>query len=102
MNLPDAARSTVLALFDEHGTAIYRFALVLARHPDEADDVVQDTFLKLLRHLEADGDRTNLRGWLFTVAAHACRDRMRRRLRWLPWSAAQEPTIEPVPLADED
>ena len=53
-------------------------------------------------HLEAGGDTANLRGWLFTVAANACRDRMRRRLRWLPWTPANEPSVEPAPLRDED
>jgi RNA polymerase sigma-70 factor (ECF subfamily) len=96
------ARTAVLDLFREHGTAIYRFALVLCRHREEAEDVVQETYLKLLQHLERGGDTTNLRGWLFTVAAHACRDRQRRRLRWLPWSETTEPSVDPPLLRDED
>ena len=53
----------------------------------DAEDVVQETFLKLWQHLESGGDRSNLRAWLFAVAANACRDRARGRLRWLPWRA---------------
>lgn len=94
----DAARE----LFDAHGTAIYRFAAVLVRHHQDAEDVVQETFLKLLRHLEAGGDTSNARGWLFTVAAHAARDRQRRRARWLPWLPAHDATVEPASLRDED
>lgn len=89
-------------LFDAHGTAIYRFAAVLVRHHQDAEDVVQETFLKLLRHLEAGGDTSNLRGWLFTVAAHAARDRQRRRTRWLPWQPVHDTAVEPAPLGDED
>ena len=99
---PDDPRTAVVDLFQEHGTAIYRFALLLGRHRDDAEDVVQETFLKLLTHLESGGAGGNLRGWLFTVAANACRDRMRRRLRWLPWTAANEPSVEPALLHDED
>jgi RNA polymerase sigma-70 factor (ECF subfamily) len=90
------------ALFEEHGTAVYRFAVVCLRHPEDAEDVVQETFLKLLRHLTAGGDTSNLRGWLFTVAAHAARDRQRRASRWMPWAAAREPSAPPPELADED
>ena len=97
---PDHPRTAVVDLFREHGAAIYRFALVLGRHRDDAEDVVQETFLKLLTHLEGGGHTANLRGWLFTVAANACRDRMRRRLRWLPWTPANEPSVEPAPLRD--
>lgn len=99
---PDDPRTAVVDLFREHGPAIYRFALLLGRHHDDAEDVVQETFLKLLAHLEAGGHTANLRGWLFTVAANACRDRMRRRLRWMPWTHATEPSVDPAPLQDED
>src|SRR5690349_20652451 len=90
------------ALFDQHGEAIYRFAAVVVKHHQDAEDVVQETFLKLLRHLEAGGETTNVRGWLFTVAANAARDRQRWRTRWTAWLPAHEPAIPPVPLPDED
>jgi RNA polymerase sigma-70 factor (ECF subfamily) len=90
------------ALFSQHGAAIYRFAAVLVRHHQDAEDVVQETFLKLLRHLEAGGDTRNLRGWLFTVAAHAARDRQRRRLRWIEWLPSHDTAVPPPTLPDED
>ena len=90
------------ALFDQHGEAIYRFAAVLVKQHQDAEDVVQETFLKLLRHLETGGDTTNVRGWLFTVAANAARDRQRWRMRWTAWLPAHERSIPPAPLPDED
>ena len=89
-------------LFHEHGAAVYRLAAVLVRHHQDAEDVVQETFLKLLRHLEMGGDTSNVRGWLFTVAAHAARDRQRRRRRWLPWRPAHDRRVAPAALPDED
>jgi RNA polymerase sigma-70 factor (ECF subfamily) len=97
-----SASSTARTLFEDHGAAVYRFAAVLLRHHQDAEDVVQEAFLKLLHHLRADRDTANLRGWLFTVAAHAARDRQRRRRRWLPWTPLHDPPVEPVPLPDED
>ena len=79
--------SEVLRLLDDQGSSLYRFCRMTLGGADEADDVVQETFLKLLQHLRAGGDRANLRSWLFTVAANACRDRLRSRRRWLPWRA---------------
>ena len=89
-------------LFQQHGAAVYRFALMLLRHHQDAEDVVQETFLKLLNHLSARGNTDNLRGWLFTVAAHAARDRQRRRLRWVAWMPGIEGRVEPPVLPDED
>jgi RNA polymerase sigma-70 factor, ECF subfamily len=90
------------ALFEQHGAAIYRFAVVLLRHHQDAEDVVQETFLKLLRHLAAGGNADNVRGWLFTVAAHAARDRQRRRARWIPWAADHDRSVAPPEIPDED
>jgi RNA polymerase sigma-70 factor, ECF subfamily len=89
-------------LFQEYGAAVYRFALVLLRHQQDAEDVTQETFLKLVRHLGTGGDTTNIRGWLFTVAAHAARDRQRWRARWIPWASIHEGIEAPARLPDED
>jgi RNA polymerase sigma-70 factor (ECF subfamily) len=90
------------ALFETHGGAVYRFAAVLVRHHQDAEDVVQETFLKLLRHLQSGGELTNVRGWIFTVAAHAARDRQRGRARWIPWLPAHDRRVSPPVLPDED
>src|SRR4051812_14683141 len=98
----DGTSEAALKLFQAHGEAVYRFAAVLVRHHQDAEDVLQETFLKLLRHLDDQGDTSNLRGWLFTVAAHAARDRQRRRSRWIPWGSAHDRAVQPAALPDED
>ena len=102
MEARPGAAHTARELFEDHGAAVYRFAAVLLRHPQDAEDVVQETFLKLLRHLDSGGDAANLRGWIFTVAAHAARDRQRRRRRWIPWLPAHDAGVPPAALPDED
>jgi RNA polymerase sigma-70 factor (ECF subfamily) len=75
----------VSSLFELHANGVYRMALAMLREPDAAQDVVQDTFARLIEQLRAHGPLVNPRGWVYTVAAHACRDRQRRMSRWLPW-----------------
>jgi RNA polymerase sigma-70 factor (ECF subfamily) len=81
---------TVSTLFDLHASGLYRLAVAMLHEADAAQDVVQDTFLRLIAHLESGGTLANARGWLYTVAAHACRDRQRRLRRWLPWIAERD------------
>ncbi len=78
---PDEA----LELFRAHNASLYRFARVMLREPQDAEDAVQTAFLRLLTHLKNDGGRSNLKGWLFAVTANLCHDQLRRRRRWLPW-----------------
>ncbi|MEY8840727.1 sigma-70 family RNA polymerase sigma factor [Cribrihabitans sp. XS_ASV171] len=47
--------------------ALRAFARSLTRNPAEADDLVQDTLLKAIRHREKFRRGTNLRAWLFTI-----------------------------------
>ena len=77
-------------LFDEHANGLYRLALAMLHDEQSAQDVVQDTFLKLIAHVDGGGALPNARGWLYTVAAHGCRDRQRGWSRWLPWIADRD------------
>jgi RNA polymerase sigma-70 factor (ECF subfamily) len=77
-------------LFDQHASGLYRLALAMLHEPDAAQDVVQETFLELIAHIDGGGALPSARGWLYTVAAHACRDRQRGLSRWLPWIAARD------------
>ncbi|MFL6280856.1 MAG: RNA polymerase sigma factor [Vicinamibacterales bacterium] len=91
--VPQAAEPlapTVSSLFEQHASGLYRLALAMLHEPDAAQDVVQDTFARLIEQLHAHGPLANPRGWLYTVAAHGCRDRQRRMGRWLPWISTRD------------
>lgn len=79
------ATDEALALFEAHGASLFRFARLMLRSPADAEDVVQTAFVRLLDHLARGGSRSNLKAWLFTVAANLCRDQLRTRKRWLVW-----------------
>ena len=74
-------------LIAEYWQPLYRFCRAMIGQPSDAEDIVQETCLKLLQHVRSGGDRSNLRAWLFAVAANGCRDRARWRVRWRPWRA---------------
>ena len=80
----------VAELFDEHGNGLYRLALAMLHDATAAQDAVQETFLKLIAHIDRAGVLPNARGWLYTVTAHGCRDRQRGLSRWLPWIAERD------------
>ncbi len=80
---PADVRDQVRSLFETHGPALYRFAYSVVREPADAADVVQDVFVRLLGHLDRGGAAGDLKAWLFTVCANACRDVLRQRRRWL-------------------
>jgi RNA polymerase sigma-70 factor (ECF subfamily) len=62
-------------LFCELRKPLLRYLVCLGLTSDEAQDVVQDAFLNLHRHLSAGGSQENIRGWLFRVARNQARNR---------------------------
>ena len=62
-------------LYRELRKPLLRYLVCLGLSMDEAQDVVQDAFLGLHRHLSAGGSQDNIRGWLFRVAHNGARNR---------------------------
>ena len=61
--------------------SLYRVALRLTRVPADADDLVQETYLKAFRAADTFEPGTNLRAWLFTILHNTARNRLRDRAR---------------------
>jgi RNA polymerase sigma-70 factor, ECF subfamily len=61
--------------------SLYRTALRLTHVPADAEDLVQDTYLKAFRAANQFTPGTNLRAWLFTILHNAARNRARDRAR---------------------
>src|SRR6195256_1735891 len=61
--------------------SLYRTALRLTRVPADAEDLVQDTYLKAFRAAGSFQPGTNLRAWLFTILHNTARNRVRDRAR---------------------
>jgi RNA polymerase sigma-70 factor (ECF subfamily) len=61
--------------------SLYRTALRLTRVPTDAEDLVQETYLKAFRGAGGFERGTNLRAWLFTILHNTARNRARDRAR---------------------
>jgi RNA polymerase sigma-70 factor (ECF subfamily) len=62
----------------ESESVLETFAYSLTHNPDEAKDLVQETFLKALLHKKAYKEGTNLRAWLFTIMKNTFINNYRR------------------------
>src|SRR5258705_2482705 len=61
--------------------SLYRAALRLTRVPADAEDLVQETYLKAFRAAASFEPGTNLRAWLFTILHNTARNLVRDRAR---------------------
>ena len=86
------------ALYREHAARVVRLARLLLDDGQEAQDVAQEVFLKLVRAY-AETERPMRWGpWLAKVTVNACRDR--RRAGWWRWWRGRHDPIEDVEVVD--
>jgi RNA polymerase sigma-70 factor (ECF subfamily) len=64
-----------------HVDSLYRTALRLTRSPADAEDLVQETYLKAHRFRESFRSGTNLRAWLFKILTNSFINDYRKRSR---------------------
>jgi RNA polymerase sigma-70 factor (ECF subfamily) len=92
------ADEEVLLLFDRHAHSLLRYVGSFGLCVEEAEDVVQEVFLALYRHLRLDRSRRNLAGWLFQVAHNLALKQRKRTLRraLAPFDAAVHQPLDPA------
>ena len=86
------------ALVARHDGALRRIARTFVRTPSAIDDVVQDTWLGVVRGLGDFEGRSSLRTWIFRILVNQARTRAVRDARSLPFSALEvddAPAFEP-------
>ena len=91
-----ALEDLVVALFDEYRDRLLRYQLSLGVTVADGEEIIQEAFLALFRHLQLGRSRTNLRGWLFRVVHNLALKRRadnQRRGEPLADFASEEETV---------
>ena len=67
------------AIFERYHQDLYRFCLMLVGSPQDAEDALQSTMVKLLRALPGERRKIRLRPWIYRIARNESIDTIRRR-----------------------
>ncbi|MEO5820102.1 MAG: sigma-70 family RNA polymerase sigma factor [Vicinamibacteraceae bacterium] len=87
-------------LVERHGRAVFRVAFRVTGRVEDAEDVVQETFLRAYRQLNRFEARSNVRTWLHRIATNCAIDLLRARPKR---EVAEEPeTLERAAAASGD
>jgi RNA polymerase sigma-70 factor (ECF subfamily) len=87
-------RAEFARLVDAYYTPIFRLALKMLGDSADAEDVLQNTFLKALQHLPEFEGRSSLSTWLYRIAANEALMMLRKRRPTVP--------VDENPEEDED
>ena len=90
----------IAAAYDRYAVALYTYCRSLLREPEDAADVVQDTFLIATSKLGALRDSSKLRPWLYAVARNECLRRLRSGEATAPLDEAVDTPTEAPGVGD--
>jgi RNA polymerase sigma-70 factor (ECF subfamily) len=78
--VPEASTAELVeSAVREHARFVYQVAYAVLRHPQEAEDAVQETFIRVWKHARKLAGILNQRAWLARIAWRIANDRRRRR-----------------------
>lgn len=79
-NGDEPGHAALRALLERHGPAVMALSVRMLGSREEAEEVLQDTFLRLYRHAdEFRSGKASLRTWLYAIARNLCTSRLRMR-----------------------
>jgi RNA polymerase sigma-70 factor (ECF subfamily) len=85
-------------LVDRYSAGLLRVARVYVRDRAVAEEVVQETWLAVLRGVDGFEGRSSMKTWIFGILINTARTRAKREARSVPFSAAaasDEPSVDP-------
>jgi RNA polymerase sigma-70 factor (ECF subfamily) len=85
-------------LVDAYSPGLMRMAQMFVRDRAVAEDVVQETWLGVLRGIDRFEGRSSLKTWIFRILMNTAKTRAKREARSVPFSAAvndDEPSVDP-------
>lgn len=94
------------AIMQTNNRRLYRLARGILRNDAEAEDVVQDTYVRAFTHLAQFRGDSSLSTWLSRIAINEALGRLRRQRPGVEWTeletSAPQAQIIPFPLASSD
>src|SRR5438445_12487103 len=99
----DRDEAAVRVLTRRHNRRLYRIARSILRNDGEAEDVVQETYVRAFTHLEQFRGDSSLSTWLSRIAMNEALGRLRRQRPGVNIDSLPQGTLEaqiiPFPLA---
>jgi RNA polymerase sigma-70 factor, ECF subfamily len=79
--LYEEMKHQIMAIYERHYHDVYQFLLYFAGSQNDAEDLTQEVFLRVIRSLERFEERSDVKTWLFAIAKHTAMNYYRKR-KW--------------------
>ena len=104
----DREEAAIRSIMQSNNRRLYRIARGILRNDGEAEDVVQETYVRAFTHLESFRGDSSLATWLARIAMNEALGRLRRQQPSVEWTTLEPGVLEaqiiqfPVSASSED
>lgn len=81
INISEEAKKRFEEIAFEHMDSLYSTALRMTRNAEEAEDLVQDTYLRAYRFFDKFEEGTNFKAWIFKILTNTFINKYRKKVR---------------------
>ncbi|WP_226669414.1 RNA polymerase sigma factor [Metabacillus litoralis] len=71
--------SSIVIIYNEHYLDVYRFLVCFSGNQNDAEDMTQEVFIRVLKNLPNFNSGNNLKTWIFSIAKHVAVDHYRKK-----------------------
>lgn len=82
-------------IYTQYKSAVYSYVCYLTKNSDEAEDLFQETWLRVAKNISTINTLRNIKAWIFTITTNLHRDNIRKRkIRQETWRMRNIYTME--------
>jgi RNA polymerase sigma-70 factor, ECF subfamily len=70
---------TISRLYQEHYMDVYKFLVCFSGNRNDAEDLTQEVFIRVLNHLSRYNHQSSIKTWILSIAKHVAIDHYRKR-----------------------
>lgn len=89
-------------LVRQHQTELYRFILRLVNDPADAQDILQDTFVRVWEKIRSFKGDASLKTWVFRIAMNLSYTHLKRRHRWVALESLTHRSMDREPAEEAE
>ena len=72
----------IMEIYDRHADTVYRVCFAYMKNAPEAEDMTQETFLRLISHEKPFENQRHEKAWLIVTASNLCKDALKKWWRY--------------------
>jgi RNA polymerase sigma-70 factor, ECF subfamily len=70
---------TISRLYQEHYMDVYKFLVCFSGNRNDAEDLTQEVFIRVLNHLSRYNHQSSIKTWILSIAKHVAIDHYRKK-----------------------